>query len=161
MSEPLLASGDAVACVVVRLDLRPVVPTPARGKSGYLQAFGVVGHALAGRYIDALLASPRVFVACLISSVLAFATFGMLMPGPRSRDWKQVLGETLSAFEAVVTEAVAGGDKVQLPGFLTFDRAERAARTGRNPATGKEISIPAATVPRVKAGKSFKDAVGG
>ena len=67
------------------------------------------------------------------------------------------VNETLSAFEAVV----AGGDKVQLPGFLTFDRAERAARTGRNPATGMEISIPAATVPRVKAGKSFKDAVGG
>ena len=70
------------------------------------------------------------------------------------------VGETLSAFEAIVTEAVAAGDKVQLPGFLTFDRAERAARTGRNPATGKEISIPASTVPRVKAGKSFKDAVG-
>jgi DNA-binding protein HU-beta len=71
------------------------------------------------------------------------------------------VSETLSAFEAVVTTAVAAGDKVQLPGFLTFDRAERAARTGRNPATGLEISIPAATVPRVKAGKSFKDAVGG
>jgi DNA-binding protein HU-beta len=70
------------------------------------------------------------------------------------------VGETLSAFEAVVTEAVSGGEKVQLPGFLTFDRAERAARTGRNPATGAEISIPASTVPRVKAGKSFKDAVG-
>ena len=71
------------------------------------------------------------------------------------------VNETLSAFESVITEAVAGGDKVQLPGFLTFDRAERAARTGRNPATGMEISIPASTVPRVKAGKSFKDAVGG
>ena len=71
------------------------------------------------------------------------------------------VNETLSAFESVVTAAVAGGDKVQLPGFLTFDRAERAARTGRNPATGMEISIPASTVPRVKAGKSFKDAVGG
>jgi DNA-binding protein HU-beta len=68
-------------------------------------------------------------------------------------------GEVLAAFEAVVTEAVARGDKVQLPGFLTFDRAERAARTGRNPSTGAEIKIPAATVPRVKVGKSFKDAV--
>ena len=37
------------------------------------------------------------------------------------------VGEVLSAFEGVVTEAVASGDKVQLPGFLTFDRAERAA----------------------------------
>jgi DNA-binding protein HU-beta len=71
------------------------------------------------------------------------------------------VGEMLSAFEDVVTEAVAGGEKVQLPGFLTFDRADRAARTGRNPATGMEISIPAATVPRVKAGKTFKDAVAG
>jgi len=70
------------------------------------------------------------------------------------------VGEVLAAFEGIVTEAVAGGDKVSLPGFLTFDRAERAARTGRNPATGGEIQIPAATVPRVKAGKTFKDAVG-
>jgi DNA-binding protein HU-beta len=71
------------------------------------------------------------------------------------------VNETISAFESVITEAVAGGDKVQLPGFLTFDRADRAARTGRNPATGAEINIPAATVPRVKPGKSFKDAVAG
>lgn len=52
-----------------------------------------------------------------------------------------------------------GTGKIQLPGFLTFDRTERKARTGHNPATGAEIQIPAATVPRVKAGKSFKDAV--
>lgn len=69
------------------------------------------------------------------------------------------VGEVLTAFEGVVTEAVASGEKVQLPGFLTFDRAERSARTGRNPATGGVIEIPASTVPRVKAGKSFKDAV--
>lgn len=69
------------------------------------------------------------------------------------------VGEVLSAFEDVVTQAVASGEKVQLPGFLTFDRADRAARTGRNPATGAELQIPASRVPRVKAGKSFKDAV--
>lgn len=69
------------------------------------------------------------------------------------------VSEMLGALEAVVTKAVASGEKVQLPGFLTFDRAERAARTGRNPATGAEIRIPASTVPRVKAGKTFKDAV--
>jgi DNA-binding protein HU-beta len=71
-----------------------------------------------------------------------------------------VVGEVISAFEGVVTAAVAGGDKVQLPGFLTFDKADRAARTGRNPSTGAEMQIPASTVPRVKAGKTFKDAVG-
>jgi DNA-binding protein HU-beta len=68
--------------------------------------------------------------------------------------------ELLTAFEGVVTQAVASGEKVQLPGFLTFEQAQRAARTGRNPATGQEIQIPAATVPKVKVGKSFKDAVG-
>ncbi len=69
------------------------------------------------------------------------------------------VGEMLSAFEGVVTDAVASGDKVQLAGFLTFDKTERAARTGRNPATGEAIQIPAAKVPRVKVGKTLKDAV--
>jgi DNA-binding protein HU-beta len=69
------------------------------------------------------------------------------------------VGSVIAAFEEVITSAVASGDKVQMPGFLSFERAERAARTGRNPATGAEIQIAAATVPKVKVGKSFKDAV--
>jgi DNA-binding protein HU-beta len=69
------------------------------------------------------------------------------------------VGAVLSAFEDTITSTVAGGGKVQLPGFLTFERAERAARTGRNPSTGAEIQIAAATVPKVKVGKTFKDAV--
>jgi DNA-binding protein HU-beta len=69
------------------------------------------------------------------------------------------VSSVLGAFEEVVTGAVAGGEKVQIPGFLSFERAERSARTGRNPSTGEEIQIAAATVPKVKVGKSFKDAV--
>jgi DNA-binding protein HU-beta len=69
------------------------------------------------------------------------------------------VASVLGAFEDVVTSEVAGGNKVQIPGFLSFERAERAARTGRNPATGAEIQIAASTVPKVKVGKSFKDAV--
>ena len=69
------------------------------------------------------------------------------------------VNEVLAALEDVVTGAVAGGDKVQLAGFLTFERSERAARTGRNPATGEALQIPAATVPKVKIGKAFKDSV--
>jgi DNA-binding protein HU-beta len=69
------------------------------------------------------------------------------------------VGSVLAAFEEVVTGTVAGGEKVQLAGFLSFEQAHRAARTGRNPATGAEIQIPAATVPKVKIGKAFKDAV--
>lgn len=51
------------------------------------------------------------------------------------------------------------GDAVALVGFGTFDVRERAARTGRNPQTGKEINIPAAKVPGFRAGKALKDAV--
>ena len=69
------------------------------------------------------------------------------------------VGSVLAAFEEVVTSTVAGGGKVQLAGFLSFEQAHRAARTGRNPATGAEIQIAAATVPKVKIGKGFKDAV--
>jgi DNA-binding protein HU-beta len=69
------------------------------------------------------------------------------------------VGSVLGAFEDVVTNTVAGGGKVQIPGFLSFEQTARAARTGRNPSTGEEIQIAAATVPKVKVGKSFKDAV--
>lgn len=69
------------------------------------------------------------------------------------------VGSVLGAFEDVVTSTVASGGKVQIPGFLSFEQSERAARTGRNPSTGEEIQIAAATVPKVKVGKSFKDAV--
>ena len=60
--------------------------------------------------------------------------------------------------EAIVAEVTKKG-KVQLIGFGTFEARERAARTGKNPQTGKEIKIAAATVPAFKAGKAFKDAV--
>jgi len=51
------------------------------------------------------------------------------------------------------------GDKVQLVGFGTFEVRERSARKGRNPQTGDEIDIPAASVPAFKAGKALKDKV--
>ena len=58
-----------------------------------------------------------------------------------------------------VMDAVARGERVQLSGFGTFEARERAARTGRNPATGEVIEIPAATVPVFKAGVEFKEKV--
>ena len=63
----------------------------------------------------------------------------------------------LNAFEETVIEALKEGDKVQLMGFGTFEVRERAAHTGRNPATGEAIEIPASKSPVFKAGKGFKD----
>jgi len=58
-----------------------------------------------------------------------------------------------------IEKALAKGDKVSLVGFGTFSVSKRAARKGRNPATGQVINIPAASVPKFKAGKKLKDAV--
>lgn len=58
-----------------------------------------------------------------------------------------------------ITDALAAGDKVQLVGFGTFEVRDRAAREGKNPATGETISIPATKVPAFKAGKALKEAV--
>lgn len=72
---------------------------------------------------------------------------------------KAAAGRALDAFIASVTESLQQGDAVALVGFGTFDVRERAARTGRNPQTGKEIEISAAKVPGFRAGKALKDSV--
>lgn len=72
---------------------------------------------------------------------------------------KAAAGRVLDAIIGSVTESLKAGDDVALVGFGTFSVRERAARTGRNPQTGKEINIPAAKVPGFRAGKSLKDAV--
>ena len=63
----------------------------------------------------------------------------------------------LAAFVDTVTEALKEDDKVQLMGFGTFEIKERSARTGRNPATGATIEIPASKIPAFKPGKGFRD----
>jgi DNA-binding protein HU-beta len=61
-------------------------------------------------------------------------------------------------FEAI-KEEVGAGNKVQIIGFGSFEPRKRTARKGRNPQTGQEMQIKAATLPAFKAGKLFKDAV--
>ena len=56
-----------------------------------------------------------------------------------------------AVFEAIGDE-LQKKEKVQLIGFGTFQTSERKARTGRNPQTGEEIKIAAATVPAFKPG---------
>jgi DNA-binding protein HU-beta len=63
----------------------------------------------------------------------------------------------VNAFIGTVTEQLKKGEKVQLIGFGTFEVSERAARTGRNPQTGAEMTIAASKVPKFKAGKALKE----
>ncbi|MBR4639361.1 MAG: HU family DNA-binding protein [Butyrivibrio sp.] len=69
--------------------------------------------------------------------------------------------KAVKAFTETVSKELKKKGKVQLVGFGTFETAKRAARTGKNPQTGAAIKIPAATVPKFKAGKALKDAVNG
>ncbi|HCH7782486.1 TPA: HU family DNA-binding protein [Pseudomonas aeruginosa] len=68
-------------------------------------------------------------------------------------------GRALNALLDTVTSSLKSGQAVTLVGFGTFEVRERAARTGRNPQTGKTIQIKAAKNPAFKPGKGLKDAV--
>jgi len=67
----------------------------------------------------------------------------------------------LEAFVQVTTTALSKGKerKVAISGFANFELKSRKARTGRNPATGEKIRIPAKKVLKITPLKAFKDAV--
>ena len=66
---------------------------------------------------------------------------------------------TLNAVLDTITATLAKGGKVALIGFGTFSTSKRAARTGRNPATGAAIKIAASKVAKFSAGARLKKAV--
>ena len=70
---------------------------------------------------------------------------------------KQVSDVLDGVFESF-TEAVSAGDKLTIPGWLSVERTERAARKGRNPQTGAEIEIPAGYSVKLSAGSKLKAA---
>lgn len=72
---------------------------------------------------------------------------------------KKDAGSAVEAVLECISQALASGDKVQLLGFGTFEVRERAARIGRNPQTGEDITIAARMVLAFKPGKALKEAV--
>ncbi|MDF1556187.1 MAG: HU family DNA-binding protein [Deferrisomatales bacterium] len=72
----------------------------------------------------------------------------------------QVVAEkALAGALEAMAEALAAGDKISLVGFGTFSTAQREAREGRNPATGKTLTIPAKKVVKFKVGSTLADRV--
>ena len=67
--------------------------------------------------------------------------------------------KALDAFMKVTSEALGQGERVALVGFGSFSVADRNARTGRNPQTGKEINIPAKKVVKFAPGAELKSKV--
>lgn len=72
---------------------------------------------------------------------------------------KKDVNNVVDAVTSAITDSLAGGEKVTLVGFGTFQVQKRKARQGVNPQTGKKISIPAKDVPKFKPGRSLREAV--
>jgi DNA-binding protein HU-beta len=63
-----------------------------------------------------------------------------------------------AVFDAIKDEVIAG-NKVDIAGFGSFQPADRAARTARNPQTGEVIQVAAKKAVKFKVSKTFKDAL--
>lgn len=72
---------------------------------------------------------------------------------------KKQASEAVDATFACIADRLNDGDRVSVPGFGSFSVSERAARKGRNPATGQEIQIAASKNARFKAGKDLKESL--
>ncbi len=75
--------------------------------------------------------------------------------GLTKKEAEAAVNSVFSAIEAALIE----GEKVQLIGFGSFNVKEKDERTGRNPATGATITIPASKQPAFSAGKELKEKV--
>jgi DNA-binding protein HU-beta len=74
---------------------------------------------------------------------------------------KKTATEAVNAVLDTIQSTVAKGDKVAITGFGVFEKANRPARTARNPATGAAIKVPKSSVPKFRAGADFKAMVNG
>lgn len=79
-----------------------------------------------------------------------------------AKDSKLTKADTERVFNSlvsVVIKTLKKGDKITVPGFISFNKKRRAARSGLNPQTGKKMQIAAKNVVKIKAGKKLADAV--
>lgn len=72
---------------------------------------------------------------------------------------KKDASNALNALIDTITDTLKNNTKVTIPGFLTFDVVERAAREGRNPSTGATIQIAAKKVVKAKVGKTLTEEI--
>ena len=95
-----------------------------------------------------------------LSEFVTLLTFETCETSSRSIDRADV-SATLKALAVALRETLEQGDSINLPGIGTFKVVERAARTGRNPRTGEQISIPARRQVKFVPGKSLSEALKG
>ena len=81
------------------------------------------------------------------------------MMAERTGESKSSIDDMLEAMFDIISNEVARGEKVTIPGWISFERGHRAARQGINPSTGEKIQIAATNVAKVKAGSKLKSKV--
>ncbi|MDD5299335.1 MAG: HU family DNA-binding protein [Gallionella sp.] len=74
---------------------------------------------------------------------------------------KACADRSIGSLIEIITATLKKGDNVALVGFGTFEVRKRAARNGRNPATGAALKIKASKAPAFKASATLKAAVNG
>jgi DNA-binding protein HU-beta len=72
---------------------------------------------------------------------------------------QRAVDSLFSAEDGIISQALKGGEKVQITGFGSFETKRREARKGRNPRTGKEINIGPSTSASFRVGKRLKDSL--
>ena len=72
---------------------------------------------------------------------------------------KAMAEDALDAVVVSLREALASGDSITFTGFGSFKVVARAARKGRNPRTGEDITIPASKIAKFTPGKLLKEAM--
>lgn len=75
----------------------------------------------------------------------------------KSNSSKAEATRILDATIVTISDLLKSGDSLTLVGFGTFSVSKRAARTGRNPATGAALNIPAKSVVKFKSSKNLND----
>jgi len=68
------------------------------------------------------------------------------------------VSSVIDSLFAVLAKSLEDGKKVSIPGWLSVETTQRAARMGRNPATGESIQIAASTGVKISAGSKLKAA---
>lgn len=71
---------------------------------------------------------------------------------------QNVVSSALDTFFVTIAESLHAGEKIQIPGWLSFDTTITAARTCRNPRTGESINILAGRRVKVSVGSKLKSA---
>ena len=85
----------------------------------------------------------------------------MLLSATHQDSVKLTQKPALNAVISCLTELLAKGDSIVLPGFASLSVKERPARTGRNPSTGQPIEIASSKVVSFKTGTKLKEAING